>query len=1417
MLAALLLALSAPAFPQQEIASGDLVFSGVRLWSATEGPGEPVTVVVRDGRLEVVADADAGLALAPAATLVEAEEDWILYPGLVHAAFPAELEEPEASPYAERAADPRQGPIPEMEYGDHRSLRTSLLAADHLRWDPAAGEDWRGRGFTAVQVLPGRGVVRGRAALLSLNGEPLGDALLERRGRLCFALRGAGGYPATPMAGLAFLRQAFLDARRLAEGRAGRFQEPDLDGLEPGIFLADSPREIENVLDLLRDFAEGGRGAVILGGHGADRHVERLRAQGVGVLYRLRLDRPIPDDEQLGRRPETERPWWQEPAARLAERRRLEAERVSEFRRLREAGVACALVPVGGPGELASALARLEEDGLSTDALYDALGPAVWRVLGLDPDRFAADFVISRGPFDFADPRPAWVVAGGRAWKWTDEDRERPAEREESDADRAATLAGEWSADLDTPMGSFSFGVELDPAHGRARVFAEDAPGDRQDAREVRFTGDSVRFTFTPPEPAVPMTMEIRARGGGAEGSLDTPFGKLPVRLERRPGSERPAAPEPPAAAEPSPDLGHPEWPVETPADRVPTHDFSGSVLLRGGTLWTMTGEEPFVGDLLIVDGRIEAVGPNLAAPEGVPVFAAEGLHLMPGIIDPHSHLALDAINEGTVAISAECRVGDMLHPEEVGIWRAAAGGTAVAQALHGSANPIGGQAAIWELDVRRPAIADLLLPGAPRQIKFALGENVKRSNGNSWGQRFPGSRAGVQALYRRAFAAAADYARRRAAFARGGLPSFRRDLRLETLAGVLAGDIRIQCHGYRADELLMFLRLCQDLGIRPPVFQHALESYKVAPELAAAGAMVSTFADWWAYKLEVIDAIPWNPALTLEAGTVTSIHSDSDEMIRRLNAEAGKSLRYGRLDWQQAMSLCTTGPAEQLGLGDRLGRLAPGYDGTVSVFDAPPLSSRACCVLTLARGRTLFERPAELEERWRRYREAAAAFALTRRRAEGGDPAPRPPAPVAADWEPWIRAGRGSATLIRNAVVHPVSAPPFLGEVLIRDGRFAFVGRRWPEEVPPGCVEIDAGGLHLYPGFLNAGDVTGVWEIGSLRASRDDAETGEDQPDLSLATAVHADSRHLRVTRMNGITHVLVRPTAGRIRGQAALIQLDGTSTEEVVVVPDLALVVAFPRAAAGEDGKAPKPPEEVAELDRWFDRALAYGELLDRLGGAEPPELRHDPRLAALLPYARGEKPVMIEAEDVWTIMAARAWAGRRGLRVIWAGARDAWKVAGFLGADRAAVIAGPVHRLPASDTDPFDAPFRLPGLLEAVGCRVALRTANPEVTRNLPFQAATAAARGWSEDAALRAITLGAAEVLGVDRYTGSIEEGKAANCFLAEGDPLDFPGVVRRMWIGGREVELTSHQTELRDRYARRIAAQRGAGGAAAGGR
>ncbi|HZD04427.1 MAG TPA: amidohydrolase family protein, partial [Longimicrobiales bacterium] len=409
------------------------------------------------------------------------------------------------------------------------------------------------------------------------------------------------------------------------------------------------------------------------------------------------------------------------------------------------------------------------------------------------------------------------------------------------------------------------------------------------------------------------------------------------------------------------------EWTGVTPMTPTGPYQEADVWLITGATIMTGTGETIENGQILVRDGKIAAIGQDVDAPAGAEVIDAEGKYVIPGIIDAHSHIAADAINEGTVNVSAMVGIQDVLDPDDVSIYRAAAGGVTTANILHGSANPIGGKNAV--IKMRWGAEAhDLLLDGAPPGIKFALGENVKRDRNPD---RYPNTRMGVQDVIRRAFIDAREYMDRwdryEAARQRGErvFPP-RRDQKLETLAEVPRGERLVHAHSYRADEILQLMRTAEDFGVRIATFQHVLEGYKVADELAAHGAGASTFSDWWAYKVEAYDAIPYNAALMTERGVTVSINSDSGEEMRHLNQEAAKTMRWGGMDEHQALAMVTLNPARQLGIDDRVGSLEVGKDADLVIYNGHPLSVFSSVDKTMIDGKIYFDREGDRERQAR-------------------------------------------------------------------------------------------------------------------------------------------------------------------------------------------------------------------------------------------------------------------------------------------------------------------------------------------------------------------------------------------------------------------------------------------------------------------
>ncbi len=394
---------------------------------------------------------------------------------------------------------------------------------------------------------------------------------------------------------------------------------------------------------------------------------------------------------------------------------------------------------------------------------------------------------------------------------------------------------------------------------------------------------------------------------------------------------------------------------AQTPLD-LPPADARGSVLLRGGTVHTVTGGVLENTDVLVEDGTITRIGPGLSAPRGVEVVDVTGKHVTPGIIDAHSHIALSSVNEATNPVVAEVQMRDALDPTDIGIYRALAGGVTTIHTMHGSANPVGGENETVKLRWGTLDPDGLVFEGAPRTIKFALGENPTRVHGQGRGIR-PSTRMGVEQVFREAFTEARAYAEEQDAAQRDGLPLPPVDRRLETLAGVLSGDVLVHAHSYRADEILMLMDVFEDFGVDRLTFQHANEAFKVAPELAAFGAGASVFSDWGSYKFEVYYSTAYNATILVRNGVRTSVNSDDAGLLRYLYHEAAKMQRYGDLTDDEALALVTINPAWQLGIDSRVGSIEEGKDADLAVFSAPPLSVYTVVEQTYVDGVRRFDR----------------------------------------------------------------------------------------------------------------------------------------------------------------------------------------------------------------------------------------------------------------------------------------------------------------------------------------------------------------------------------------------------------------------------------------------------------------------------
>jgi imidazolonepropionase-like amidohydrolase len=715
----------------------------------------------------------------------------------------------------------------------------------------------------------------------------------------------------------------------------------------------------------------------------------------------------------------------------------------------------------------------------------------------------------------------------------------------------------------------------------------------------------------------------------------------------------------------------------------------------------------------------------------------------------------------------------------------------------------------------------DLIIREGPQGVKFALGENVTRSRG-----RFPNTRMGVESVIERAFDEARSYratwddyrkAEKTKDAARLGPPP-RVDLRLEALAGILDGSIKIHSHCYRSDEILMLLRTAQKYGVRVQSLQHVLEGYKVAAEIAAHGASASTFSDWWAYKIEAYDAIPHNAALLTEAGASVCIKSDDAELMRHLNLEAAKMVKYGAVSESQALAMITMNPARELGLDGRLGSIEVGKDADIAIFNGHPFDAFSRCELALIDGEVYFQR-----------HEPGGGFGV-----RPGEHVAMPAAPESLrNRTIEIAAQPKNLFALIGANLHPVSSPEIKGGTLIiAAGKIAAIGPAGTP-IPPEAQTVEMSGLDIWPGMVDAGSTVGLFEIGSLAETQDSADAAQFQPELRTSTALHPDSEHIPVTRANGILTSFVEPSGGTISGQGCLIDLNGWVPRELVIADQVALGVTIPTyiprtpesrrpglglerpgqgqgqgGAQGANAARERRKERLEKIKELFQKAIAYDTVIARARdrGDVPPA--PDARLEALAPYARGQKPVIFHAEQQVEILDALDLIRDLKLKGVISGASEAWKVADALKQAKVPVLVGGTLKLPRHEYDPYDAEYANPAKLNAAGVTVAIHSkegssSNETAARNLPFEAATAIAFGLPEEIAVKAVTLTPAQVLGVADQVGSLDTGKRANLVVTAGHILQPTTPVLALFIDGEPLRPESRHTRLYAKYRHRL--------------
>lgn len=1398
---------------------------------------ESGTLVIRDGLIEAVGR---NVVVPEDAEVIDAR-GMTVYAGFIDAGSSALIDPKSVSPpEAGRKVDFSRFALAATPPDNRKSLTPEFEACTALKSDAGLFETRRRLGITTVHIVPSGRIAGGFGGLVSTSGLPLRESLLVRRTMPEFQLYAPGeeGYPRTLMGAAAHLRQAFLDAddyrRRVQAYRekpVGAERPPEdlalaaladlRDARGPVLFKAQTPDDIFRAIHFAE---EQNLPVAIWGGHEAHRCLDRLHSACRGVILDVDWGKepvvePAKESDKLVAK-------INDPLRVQHERRDHWRERVAGVKALSEREITFAFSSDGlkEPEDLLKAVRQTISAGLPRQAALAGLTRNAAVLLGQEARLGTlsrgklAHVVVFNGPFDDDRSKVRFVFVDGLKYEYN-HSVELVTSGSTAQADTVAGLAGKWQIQIEGAEGKLAAILDLKKSASALAGTFQSNQGEGKIAAS-KIDGKNVEFTVAIGVGAQSIELKFStdttdAAQGKLTGTLKSAFGSVthwtgqrqaestpvdnPVALTIEPSAREPDTAK--AAVETAGTNVADGWPTELEGDRRKRPRVTGgNVLLKNAVVFTGFGEPLPSHSVLVKQGKIVAVGPNLPEEPGLTIVDCAGRFVMPGIVDTHSHIMIAAgVNESSLSVVPEVRVADALRSDDPAAYRALAGGVTTIRILHGSANVIGGQHAVVKLKYGEP-LEQQLLRDAPQGIKFALGENVKAQ-----ANRFPNTRLGVEATLQRAFLEALDYRRRWQQYRQHSRPDLaangaasagadalppRRDLRLEALADIIDQQKFIHSHCYRADEILMLMRVAEGFGVRVWSLQHVLEGYKVAAEIAAHGASCSTFADWWAYKMEAYDATPYNAALLREAGANIVLKSDDAELMRHLYQDAAKMVRYGNVPPDAALRMITLNGARELGLDSRIGSIETGKDADLAVFNGHPLNALARCEMTLIDGEIYFEREKQ----------------PTAMSAQAAGASAKPPVLALAPRD--IRDKRLDLGLAPNrkyaivgAMLHPVDGPDIpSGTILVDGDRITAIGAA--VEVPAEAKTIDAAGLHVYPGLIDVGSVLGLIEVGRVRETHDYKESGQFQPDLRAGVAINPDSELIPVCRAGGITATLVRPTGGVICGQASLMQLDGWTVPEMLLDFELALQVDWPGGA--------EPQPQIDALRDFLRDGRTYWKARTATNSADAQPPLQDPRYEALGPYLRREKPVLVEANTRREIAEALLFAEKEQLKIVITGAAEGWKLADELKRRDVPVVVGPVMARPQHDYDPFDASYANAGRLHEAGVLVCIRSSSSPIggpsasnSRNMPFEAAMAAAYGLPEAEALKSVTLNAARVLGVADRLGSLTVGKRADLLICDGSPLQPTTHYKAIFVGGRPHAPESRHTRLYEKYRGRL--------------
>ena len=985
-----LLSLAQPTFPENGVADprhGYYAFTNATLVRDASTTLTNATLVIRDGRIVA---AGTGIKVPAGAVEVDCKGKYI-YPSFIDIYADYGINQPQRTGQGFGQFNPGQQPQLETAakgaYGWNQAIKSDADAYRVFAVDDTKAKPLRDAGFGAVLTHIRDGVARGTGAVVSLANEKENLVIIKERASAHYSFnKGTSNqsYPGSMMGYIALLRQTYLDAQWYKS-------KPAAEGLNLSLKAWNETQDLPQVFeagdkwnDLRADRIgdEFGVQYIIKAGQNEYQRIKDMKASNATFIlplnYPLAQDVEDPNDARFVSLSDMKH-WELAPTNAAA---------------FEKAGIPFCLTTsdLRTVSQFWTNLRKAMDYGLSEAKVMEALTKTPATTLGiydkvgsLDEGKLA-NFLITNGPI-FGEKTiilQNWVQGIKYVVK-----------------EDAASVAGTYALTVNTPAGKEEYTLDVKSASS-ITMFAKDTLNAR-----FSFDGKQVKISYAPaarrqrPQGQMPADSTRRMGGGGFPGGGFSGRGgagggeqPLPVTATRLSGMDNGAewngtgtdslgnpltwtatlvkaadpAKSDSAKKKEIPAVGKVVYPFQPFGWDESQQPKQETILIKNATVWTNEKEGVLQNaDVLIKNGKIAAVGKNLSDPTAR-VIDGTGKHVTPGIIDEHSHIAAASINEGGQSVTSEVRITDNLNPDDINIYRQLSGGVTTSHILHGSANVIGGQTQLIKLRWGANA-EDLKFKDAAGFIKFALGENVKRTAFTGGNNRYPDTRMGVEQVLVDAFTRAKDYqkawneynaAREKLIKEKKSTASLvapRRDLELDALVEILEKKRFITCHSYVQSEINAAMEVANRMGYTVNTFTHILEGYKVADKMLKHGSYASTFSDWWAYKMEVEDAIPYNAAIMQKVGLTVAINSDDAEMARRLNQEAAKIVKYGGVTEEEALKMVTLNPAIMLHVADKVGSLKPGKDGDVVVWSDHPLSIYAKSLYTIVDGTIYFDR----------------------------------------------------------------------------------------------------------------------------------------------------------------------------------------------------------------------------------------------------------------------------------------------------------------------------------------------------------------------------------------------------------------------------------------------------------------------------